>query len=347
MERGYRRRLVADLGNEGLAKHAISPVSGHGQFKFELLRSALPDRPEHTSLIDRSRMINASLASSVLSTNLLKRFMKNQVIKAQRAIEMVASVLFLSPPVQRLSAWRLQRLVAPDGIRAAVVAHLYYPEFLAEVLAAQAALPPGSPLLITAPPAQAEHLRRATRGLVDVEIYEVDNRGRDMAPFLKLLTEGRLDRFDAVLKIHGKKSPHLRNGNLRRRVFLAGLAGSRGNVSRILLHFRDRAVGLVGLAAYFRTRSLYWMGNRAMVEALCGRMGAAARVGFFEGSMFWVRPAALEPLRQLRLQTEDFAAEAGQLDGTLHHAVERCFILSALVVGYETRSVAGWRLDPH
>nr|WP_235913764.1 rhamnan synthesis F family protein [Pseudoroseomonas coralli] len=259
---------------------------------------------------------------------------------------MALGAAFLSSPVQRLRAWRLLRREAPATCRAAVIAHLYYPELLGEALAVQATLPPRSPLLITAPPHQAARLRRETQGLPDVEVHEVENRGRDIAPFVKLLAEGRLDRFDAVLKIHGKRSPHLRHGDLRRRIFFVGLAGSRGNVARVLAQFQNPAIGFVGLAPYFRTRPLYWMKNRERVEALCARMGAPARVGFFEGSMFWFRPAALAPLKRLGLRTEDFEAEAGQLDGTLHHAVERCFMLSGLAAGYEARSLSGRPLLP-
>ncbi|MDJ0390564.1 rhamnan synthesis F family protein [Roseomonas sp. E05] len=272
--------------------------------------------------------------------------MRRPAIMAQRAAEMALGAAFLSAPAQQLRAWRLRRLAPPAASRAAIVAHLYYPELLCEALTALAALPSGSTLLITAPPEQAARLRQEVRGRPDVEVHAVENRGRDIAPFVKLLTEGRLDRFDAVLKIHGKKSPHLRHGDLRRRIFFVGLAGSRGNVARVLAHFRDPAVGFVGLGSYFRTRPLYWMANRPRVEALCRRMGAPAQVGFFEGSMFWFRPVALEPLKRLGLRTEDFEAEAGQLDGTLHHAVERCFVLSGLAAGYEARSLSGRRLRP-
>lgn len=279
-------------------------------------------------------------------TSLFKSVLRSPTIVARRGPELIYSAIFLSPLSMDLRTWRLRNLSAPAGLRTALVAHVYYPELLDEILAIFDLLPPGSRLLITAPPDKAAALRPIVERRDDVELHETINRGRDIAPFMKLLTEGHLDRFDAVLKIHSKKSPHLSYGGVRRRIFFIGLAGSAGNVARILRLFSDRKVGFVGLGWYFRIQKFYWMTNRQRVEQLCERIGATPAVGFFEGSMFWCRPAALQPLKRLALQAEDFEAEAGQLDGTLHHAIERCFVLAGEAAGYETRSLSGRRLTP-
>jgi lipopolysaccharide biosynthesis protein len=280
---------------------------------------------------------------------LWKRLLRRPVLTTARGVEMAASLAFISPLYQMPQALRLGRAAAPaPPVRTALVVHAYYPELWPEIVKVWQDLPAGSPLLVTTPPGKASQIRALGAENPLIEIYECENRGRDVAPFLRLLSAGRLDRFDAVLKIHTKKSPHLRQGSLRRRVFYTALAGHPGNVRRILRQFSDPRVGLVGLAPFFRTSDVYWMDNKALIENLCQRMGpkAPVRLGFFEGSMFWVRPQALAPLRALDLQPDDFDAEAGQFDGTLHHAVERIFTLSALAVGYETRSIRGKTLLP-
>ena len=57
--------------------------------------------------------------------------------------------------------------------------------------------------------------------------------------------------------------------------------------------------------------------------------------------MFWLRPAALRLLLDAHLEVAEFEAEAGQLDGTLAHAIERVFSLSASAGGFSTLSAAG------
>ncbi len=266
------------------------------------------------------------------------------VITTQRGVEVVTGQVFVSPLYQKLRALWLGIAASPaPPVGTAVVAHVYYPELWPEIVKVWQTLPSGSPLLVTTPYGNGSQIRALGGENPLIEIYESENRGRDIAPFVMLLNAGRLDRFDAVLKIHTKKSPHLMLGNLRRRVLYTAVAGHPGIVRRILGQFSDPRVGLVGPAPFFRTRSHYWMADKALVEELCRRMepNGPVRLGFFEGSIFWVRPRALAPLRVLDLRPDDFDAEAGQLDGTLHHAVERTFTLSALAAGYETRSIAG------
>lgn len=251
---------------------------------------------------------------------------------------------YVSGPAAALRA-RLDRrrgLPAFAG-RAALVAHAYYPDLVDEILACFGRLPAGSDLIVTTPADRRDAVAAALGDKARVTIRTVENRGRDIAPFLTLLNEGAFARYDAVLKLHTKRSPHLRDGTVRRRLLLTMLAGSTACTGRVLRLFEDQQTGMAGWRPSFRHSTLFWMLNEERVRGLARDMGALEpeAPAFFEGSMFWFRPAALDRLRSLNLTTERFENEAGQLDGTLHHAVERVFCLSATAQGFAVRDLHG------
>lgn len=243
-----------------------------------------------------------------------------------------------------------RRPARKPAVRAAVVAHLYYLDLLPEILGCHATLPEGSPLHLTVPHDRSDDAFRLIEGMPAVTIHPCQNRGRDIAPFLGLLNAGTFDGYDAVLKLHTKRSPHLLDGEIRRKLLYTMLVGERNRTRKTLALFEAADTGLVGWSACYRNASPYWMGNEARVRAIAARMHApheTIQLGFFEGSMFWFRPAALKRLRDLQLTPEDFEPEAHQLDGTLHHALERCFTISAWADKFLVRGMKGEILRSH
>lgn len=267
-----------------------------------------------------------------------------------RLVEMVWSAVFVSTPGQTVRRLWLKsggHLDAPQT-NVALVAHVFYPDLFGEVLAAYRTLPGRAALIVTAPLEKLAQIEALCPSGVDLRLHSSPNRGRDVAPFLMLLNAGVLDPFDTVLKLHTKKSPHLLFGDLRRRMLYISLAGDKSNVARILSHFARSNAGLVGMRSLFRSRSSFWMADRGRVTEICARMRPRPepRLAFFEGTMFWVRVAALAPLRAAAIGESEYEEEAGQLDGTLHHALERAFSLSALAAGYGLRDLQGRSLGP-
>jgi lipopolysaccharide biosynthesis protein len=61
------------------------------------------------------------------------------------------------------------------------------------------------------------------------------------------------------------------------------------------------------------------------------------------GTMFWARPAALEPLFELGLDWNDYPAEPVPIDGTIMHALERLlpFVVQHRGYRYATTHVPG------
>lgn len=295
---------------------------------------------------------SSSFNNSTASMSSAKRFGVFSSTFAQHAVNKLATLTLGGAFASDAGQWLRRKLahqtsdvkcVGPT----AIVVHAYYPELLPEILTKRTFLPGVVPVHVTVPHEKLELVEAAVAGHDHIHLHPMPNRGRDVAPFLALLQAGVLDYYDVVLKVHTKRSPHLLDGNIRRKLLFALLFGERNANLRILNSFADKNVGLVGWGGCYHRSPAYWMDNKARVLDLAERMGARhfAQLGFFEGTMFWVRPAALEPLKRLRLTVEDFEAEQGQTDGTLHHAVERCFTISAWSVGYDVRDLSGRILD--
>jgi lipopolysaccharide biosynthesis protein len=159
----------------------------------------------------------------------------------------------------------------------------------------------------------------------------VPNGGRDIAPMIGMLD--LLDGHDVVLKLHTKRSPHMRNGDAWRRHLLDGVAASQGQIADILtLMATDARIGMVVPPGNVLGRE--FIGNNGlMLQQLATRGGRAfdARgLWFPAGSIFWARPDVLAPLGDLHLTFEDFLPETGAIDGTLPHAIERYLGVLAL-----------------
>ncbi|RIY01373.1 glycosyltransferase [Aureimonas flava] len=233
----------------------------------------------------------------------------------------------------------------PAAMRVALHGHFHYPELLPEFLGRLSANALACDLFLTTDTAEAlTALRGASRGYAKgrVELLQVPNRGRDIAPFLTALGPGTLRGYDLVGHLHGKRSLHTVGvdptyGERWRTFLWEHLLGDAFPMAdRIAAAFdADPALGLV----FPEDPNLVgWDGGREVASGLAARMGVASPLphafDFPNGTMFWARPAALEPLFALGLATEDYPPEPLPKDGTLLHALERLLPFSAEAAGY-------------
>ena len=208
------------------------------------------------------------------------------------------------------------------------------PRFLARIRGAAGSDRSSVPSYPHADPARRGTAERVQARFQDAEIIVYDNRGRDVGPFIQLLREGRLDAFDLICKLHGKKSglsgPRMLLGEIWRQATTFDLIGSRDVVDRIVAEFEHSPETQMIGSRRFRLPN-EWKRRRRR-GARTGRwssmlktmgMSASSRLDYFAGTMFWVRRGALEPLEQLGLSLASFPNETGQQDGTLQHALER------------------------
>jgi hypothetical protein len=281
-----------------------------------------------------------------------------KLVKSARAALMPFDGAFVAAHPELILGWPDEPGVGiepagSDKPSIAMAIHLHYLDLWPEIEALLVRCGEPFKLFLTLTGMNAAFEQRVRARFSDCEIRVVDNSGRDVRPFLLLLEERAFEPFDIVCKIHGKRS--LREGyppllgELVRRASYLDLIGSAGQVRSILKLFEDRPrLGAVG-PERFRASSRHGkpsevMGaSRRAIEALAAKMGGKApgpEFDVFAGTMFWVRPEALEPLRGLRLAADAFAPEAGRSDGALEHAVEGLFNHAVRLAGFEVVGVS-------
>lgn len=225
------------------------------------------------------------------------------------------------------------------------VLHAYYPD-VARELAADLAASGLRDVILTVPDAiDANALSDLIAAFDAPHVVLTPNRGRDMAPFLAALAyiEARFpDRWDWVLKLHTKRSPHRQDGAAWRRKLVRGLMPG-GEPDAISAALADPKAGIVcGASALMAASGDAMEWNRPHTDALAARLGLeplGERDLFVAGSMFWARRSALAPLVALGLGPHDFDPEVGQLDATLAHAMERIIAPLAARRGFAVVSV--------
>jgi lipopolysaccharide biosynthesis protein len=238
-------------------------------------------------------------------------------------------------------------LEAEPPPRIFVFIHIYYVDLAESLLGYLPNLPfPFDLYISTDQPEKAAVIQKTLERLGQTcqEIRLCPNRGRDVAP--KILRFADLySRYDYFLHLHSKKSLHDPvMGAAWRKYLCQSLVGSPEIVRSIFQIFSQPHIGVVfpRYMAYYDPQ-FRWGQNLLQTTLLLKKMGITIteeeRLDFPAGSMFWGRSAILKPLLDLQLQMEDFEEEAGQLDGTLGHAIERSITFLAKKAGYDSQQV--------
>jgi lipopolysaccharide biosynthesis protein len=220
-----------------------------------------------------------------------------------------------------------------------VVAHVFYPEVWPDIEVRLARIPEAYDLLVTLVKGPAESLEPyLLRRFPGVRIQHVPNYGRDQGPLIELANMGLFDGYDAVLKVHTKRSRHRIDGDAWRVALLDAVLPSPAAVRRFLeLLRRDPDVGIIAPSGHVRGPET-WGSDRELVESLASRMPFAFdpdALRYPAGSMYWARPWLLSRLADLQLTQAHFESEADHLDGSTAHALERYIGVSAAVAGLD------------
>ena len=238
--------------------------------------------------------------------------------------------------------------VAHSVDRVAVIAHLFYVEYAEEIRGYIENIPVPADVFISTDTAakkvELESIFASYAGGA-VEVRITPNKGRDIGP--KLIGFADVySRYDYFLHIHSKRSPHGGDGLKDwRKYLLEHLLGSPAIVNSNLALLSHSTVGAVFAQHYFPIRGvLNWGYDFEFAKGLLARAGVPLKkenlLEFPSGSMFWARSDAISKIRGLNLTFEDFEEEAGKIDGTLAHAMERSYLFFIEAAGYKWAKIS-------
>ena len=211
----------------------------------------------------------------------------------------------------------------------AVIVHLHFESAFGDVcegLDRLASLAPDLYFTVTS----AALARKVGERYAGATIEVVENRGRDILPFVHVLGKISSLGYVAVCKVHGKVSAHLPDGPAWRNSLLQSLL--KPDLADMFTG--DKTLGLVVPAGHLVQPNKDSMAsNRRLVASVSQQMGIDRAPRMFPaGSMFWFRPEAMA--RLLAVQPEMFDVEKGLIDGTVPHAIERLFCAMCETDGY-------------
>lgn len=226
----------------------------------------------------------------------------------------------------------------------AVHLHLYYFDLAEDFAEYFSYLPNGFDLFVTVCESDIEEKVQAAFsniGANKVEVIEVENIGRDVAPFfIALRNKVYKQGYDIVGHFHSKKSNDVDQGtgDRWRKYLLTNLIGSKEAVNDIFKPFENDNIGLVFAED---CHNVDFGKNKTFSDTLCDAMNIerlASATLFPLGTMFWAKPEALAPLFELELESY-LQKEPLPYDGSYMHASERLVSHVVRQSGYQLQTV--------
>lgn len=220
----------------------------------------------------------------------------------------------------------------------AVQLHLFYQDLLQEFVEAFGHIPVSFDLYISIPDSISDAKERAEEiitscktipNLNHVDVKEVPNRGRDIAPVYVHFGK-ELKTYKYVMHFHSKKSLYQGSEQFGWRQYsTSALIGDTAQALRMIsLLEKNEKIGIIYPERYadMAPEAYGWLANKKRGKEFMESIGVPYKSGIFlypAGSFFIVRNAAISQIWNRGLTLDDFDEEAGQTDGTLAHVLER------------------------
>jgi len=188
-------------------------------------------------------------------------------------------------------------------------------------------------LFVTLPTETWELNAEITQFFPRAKVEVVENRGYDVAPFVHVLNQVNLEKYQYIVKIHTKKNIHegvTLNGFLvsgtRWRNFLLRFLENERTFQKCMGSFeKDRSLGMICDFRLIMTLTSDNARLQALVWDWARKMGVSLNGGerFVAGTMFIARANLFEKFKRLNLRMSDFEAGRVVNELGLAHVMER------------------------
>lgn len=233
-------------------------------------------------------------------------------------------------------------IVTPD--RLPIIIHAFHQDVFAELVQRVTAVWPNAILYVSSPIESASvTLRELKNSQLDFKLFETQNIGRDIFPFLSILPYVKADGWSYFLKLHTKKSPQLDNGTAWKNDLFDKLINVHAIRTAIETFNTITSVGVLAPDQHILCLGDFIGNNEQKVKILSTRYQLKEATSeddvFVAGSMYFGRVDAFQVILNDPLSLDDFEPEAGLVDGTLAHGLERIVGRLAEASGMEVRSI--------
>lgn len=212
----------------------------------------------------------------------------------------------------------------------AIIAHVFYMDIWDEISQYIDKIKTPYDIFVTVPPStNDEALKSIFNSNPHVRLYVTENRGRDVLPFLQIMSIIPENNYDYICKLHTKKTGGSPLGNVWRKLLYFDLLGSNATVEKTITAFdEDNSIGIITGKNVILDSQRYAYGNDNKIDLLAEKTDILYHENYLfpAGTMFWIRSSLLSPLIEVfKNNALEFEEEKGQKDDTLAHAVERFF----------------------
>jgi len=199
-----------------------------------------------------------------------------------------------------------------NSIARTVVVHLHYQDVWNELADAINQISPNR-LLITST-GTPDSVAKIQAKFPYAEIFNVQNRGRDIYPLVFLSNLGKFDDESIVWKLHSKKSVHILRGDSWRRELMEAICGSKTRANSVATLLKGDEISMVGADRYLTILSDENLADHQnLFDLWNARLGSSLPLQdmpYVAGTIFACKSQVLSDLKKLQLKESDFFLES-------------------------------------